>query len=305
MILHILTNIILPVFLLIGVGVLIDRAFKPDLPTLSKLNFYVFVPALVFTRLVDSQLSGELIVMVTGFNIVHMIILLAISWWAFGLAPFRQDRPILTAAALFNNCGNYGLPFAQLAFGDFGVQVMALILVFQNVTSFTLGLWLMGDERAHWKTRLLEIFKVPALYAVAASLLVNLFQMRLPEPLHFPLVQIGNGLVPIALFTLGVQLSRSRWWGEMIPLSAANLVRLVISPLLAAGLAWVWRISVPNTNAEVFPVLVCAAALPVAVNVYILAMEYQRQPELASRIIFWSTLVSAVTLTAWLTLFSL
>jgi predicted permease len=75
MILHILTNIILPVFLLIGVGVLIDRAFKPDLPTLSKLNFYVFVPALVFTRLVDSQLSGELIVMVTGFNIVHMIIL--------------------------------------------------------------------------------------------------------------------------------------------------------------------------------------------------------------------------------------
>ena len=67
MILHILANIILPIFVLIGVGVLIDRAFKPDLPTLSKLNFYVFVPALVFVRLIDSQLNAELIGLDLGY----------------------------------------------------------------------------------------------------------------------------------------------------------------------------------------------------------------------------------------------
>jgi predicted permease len=304
MILYILANIILPIFLLIGVGVWIDRAIKPDLHTLSKLNFYVFVPALVFIRLVDSQLDRGLVELVIGFNVVHMLILLALCWLAFSLRPFRQKRPMLTSAALFNNCGNYGLPFAQLAFGDFGVEVMALILVFQNITSFSLGLWLMGDENAHWKMRLKEFLKTPVLYAVTAALVINWLHIKLPEPLHFSLLQLGNGLVPIALLTLGVQLSRARWWGEMIPLGAANLMRLVISPLLAVGLAWVWQAVTPGLDERIFAVLICGAALPVAVNVYILAMEYDRQPELASRIVFWSTLVSAVTLTIWLAIFA-
>ena len=308
MILHILANIILPIFVLIGVGVLIDRAFKPDLPTLSKLNFYVFVPALVFVRLIDSQLNAGLIGLVTAFNIIHMLILLGMSWVLFGLPYFRQHRPLLTSAALFNNCGNYGIPFAQLAFGDFGVQVMALILVFQNVTSFTLGLWLMsrqpGVEQRNWKESLLPLVKAPALYTVAAALLLNTLHIEIPDPIHFPLVQLSNGLVPIALITLGVQLSRARWLGQMIPLSAANLMRLIVSPLVAAGMAWIWQLNAPRQIAQVLPVLVCGASLPVAVNVYILAMEYNREPELAARIIFWSTLASAVTLTAWLAFYT-
>ena len=307
MILHILVSIILPVFFLIGVGIVSDRVFKPDLGTLSKLNFYIFVPALVFIRLIDSQLSGALVGLVTAFNLLHMLALIGLSWLTFGLPPFRQRRSMLTAAAIFNNCGNYGIPFAQLAFGDFGVQIMALVLVFQNVANFTLGLFLMGDERTHWKERLEEMLKAPPLYAVAAALLVNLLHIQLPDSIRFPLVQLSNGLVPIALLTLGVQLSRARWWGEMLPLSAANVMRLIVSPLVAAGLAYLiqaLQLIAPEQAAQVFPVLICGAALPVAVNVYILAIRYDRQAELASRIVFWSTLASAVTLTLWLAVFT-
>jgi len=296
-VLHILVHIILPVFALIGVGVLLDRAFKLDLTTLSRLNFYVFVPALVLVRLLDSRLDGDLIGLVVLFNLAHMALLLALCWLIFGWGELRRDRPLLTAAALFNNSGNYGIPFAQLAFGDLGVQVMALVLVFQNVTSFTLGLWLLGDEHARWRERLLSVLKAPVLYAVGAALLLNALHLELPAPIYFPLGQLANGLVPIALLTLGVQLSRVRLGGQIGALTAASAVRLIVAPLLALGLAWVWP---GGPSEQVFPVLICAAALPVAVNVYILAMEYRRRPELASLIVFWSTLVSAVTLTAWL-----
>ncbi len=294
--LYILVHIILPVFALIGVGMLLDRVFKLDLTTLSRLNFYVFVPALVLVRLLDSRLDGDLIGLVILFNLVHMALLLALCWLVFGWGELRRDRPLLTAAALFNNSGNYGIPFAQLAFGDLGVQVMALVLVFQNVTSFTLGLWLLGDERARWRERLLNVLKAPVLYAVGAALLLNALHLELPGSIYFPLGQLANGLVPIALLTLGVQLSRVRLGGQVGALTAASAMRLIVAPLLALGLAWVW----PGGLEQVFPVLICAAALPVAVNVYILAMEYRRRPELASLIVFWSTLVSAVTLTAWL-----
>lgn len=299
-VLHILVDIILPVFALIGVGVLVDRAFKLDLTTLSRLNFYVFVPALVFVRLLDSRLDGELIGLVILFNLVHMALLFALCWPIFGRGEWRRDRPLLIAAALFNNSGNYGIPFAQLAFGDLGVQVMALVLVFQNVISFTLGLWLFGDERACWKARLLDLLKAPVLYAVGVALLLNVLHIKLPEPIYFPLGQLANGLVPVALLTLGVQLSRVRLGGKVGALTAASAVRLIVAPLLAFGLAWVWPGDLDGQAGQVFPVLICAAALPVAVNVYILAMEYGRRPELASLIVFWSTIVSAITLTVWL-----
>lgn len=302
--LQILINIIFPVFALIGVGALLDRTFKPDLPTLSRLNFYVFVPALVFTRLLGSPLDGEMIGLVLGFNLVHLVILLAASWLLFGLPAFRRYRPLLIASTLFNNSGNYGLPFAQLAFGDFGVQVMAFVLVFQNVISFTLGLWLLGSEKEGWQQRLMNTLKAPVLYAVVAAFLLNALRVELPAPLLFPLTQLGNALIPIALLTLGVQLSRVSWDGQAGILAIAGVMRLVVAPLAALGLAWVWRGAIPVRVDMVFPVLVCAAALPTAVNVYILAAECNHKPALASQIVFWSTLASAVTLPIWLMIFT-
>jgi predicted permease len=40
----------------------------------------------------------------------------------------------------------------------------------------------------------------------------------------------------------------------------------------------------------------------VAVNVYVISMEYKRDYDLASQIIFATTLLSALTLTLWLLL---
>lgn len=55
----ILANVILPIFVIIGVGFLMDRLFHLDMRTLSKLNFYVFIPALTFVKFLESDLSGE------------------------------------------------------------------------------------------------------------------------------------------------------------------------------------------------------------------------------------------------------
>jgi malate permease and related proteins len=57
MVLDIFVKIILPVFILIGVGVLVDRLLKIDLPTLSKLTFYLFLPAIIFVNLVESEIA--------------------------------------------------------------------------------------------------------------------------------------------------------------------------------------------------------------------------------------------------------
>ena len=42
---HIILTSIIPILLLTLMGVLLDRWFQLDLRTLSKLNFYLFLPA--------------------------------------------------------------------------------------------------------------------------------------------------------------------------------------------------------------------------------------------------------------------
>ena len=48
---HIFMNSMIPIFILIGVGFILDKKFKLDLYTLSKLNFYILLPTFVFMML--------------------------------------------------------------------------------------------------------------------------------------------------------------------------------------------------------------------------------------------------------------
>ncbi len=45
---YILVNNIVPISIMIAIGAAMYRAFQIDIKTLSKLNFYVFSPALSF-----------------------------------------------------------------------------------------------------------------------------------------------------------------------------------------------------------------------------------------------------------------
>lgn len=305
MALQILTTIILPVFILIGVGVLADRFLPVDLGTISRLSFYVFISAVVFIKLYESSLDPARFGLVLGFNIAHLLIMLLISWYVFKLKAFRDQHAVLVMDAIFYNTGNFGIPFAQLAFGDLGVNVMTIILMVQLIANFTLGLWLVGVGRGRWQDLAKGIVKAPVLYMILVALALNSLHIVIPKPISQSIHYLADGLIPIALLTLGVQLSRSRALIKGWALPAASFARLIFSPLVAAVMvsaAVAVGIANPEQWAALGPILIASAGLPVAVNVYILGMEYGQDPELASQSIFWTTLLSAFTLTMCLAL---
>jgi predicted permease len=301
-VIEVFVSIILPIFAVIGVGVLLGRLFALDAGTLSKLNFHVFVPAILLSKMLDSDLDPARFGVTVAFCVAHLLLMLAVSLVLFKLRPLRAHRRTLTLGALFYNAGNYGLPLAQLAFGEEGLETMAFVVMVQNLASFTLGLWLVADGQNGWQGALKQSLKAPVVYAILGGLLLNKLGIALPQPVRIPVDLLADGLIPIALLTLGVQLSQVRISSHLGTLSALVIARLLLSPLLAAGLAAVGQLLLPGISA-VAPILVVAAGLPVAVNVYILSAEYDREPELASQMVFWTTLASALTVTAWLVIY--
>lgn len=302
MVVEVLVSIILPVFAVIGVGALIGRLFSLDAGTLSKLNFYVFVPAILLSKILDSDLDPARFGVAVAFSVIHLLLMLAVSLVLFSLGRLKAHRRTLTLGALFYNAGNYGLPLAQLAFGEEALGLMAFVVVVQNLASFTLGLWLVADGQQGWRGALKQSLKAPVIYVILGGLLLNKLGIALPRPVRVPVDILADGLIPVALLTLGVQLSQVRISSHLSALSALAIARLLLSPLLAAGLAAVGQLLFPEMSA-VAPILVVAAGLPVAVNVYILSAEYDREPELASQMVFWTTLASALTVTAWLVIY--
>lgn len=294
MVLTILVSVILPIFLLIGLGALLDRRFKLDAATLSKLNFYVFVPALAFVKLLDARLPSERLASVGLFGIAHVLMMLALSWAVFSLPIWRSERTALAIGASFSNVGNYGIPFVAIAFGDELIDVVAILIVVQNLLTFTLGVWLMEQGSSGVARGALAALKAPVVVAVALALVLRASHAALPPQIRGPLNYLADGLIPVALLTLGVQLSRTKLEHGAAMVAAVSVARLVVAPLVAAGMVvWLFRFA-----GGVADVLIVSAGFPVAVNTYILAAEYRQSEGTASQAVFWTTLLSAITLTA-------
>jgi predicted permease len=279
------------------VGALLNRVRRVDLTTLTDLNFYVFVPALVFVKMLDADLAAGPLVTVGLFSAVHALLLLALAWAVFSRGALAHVRTAGGLCVVFFNAGNYGIPLTILAFGDRQVSVIAVVMIVQNLLTFTLGIWLLERKGVHPLRALVQMMKVPTVDAILLALALRGLRAVPPAPLRQVIDYLGDGLIPIALLTLGVQLGRSRPARDLLPLATVTVLRLAASPLVAALLVLAFRFGPP-----VSAVLIASAGLPVAVNVYILTARYREHEEFASQAVFWTTLLSAVTISVLLML---
>jgi len=286
------THIVLPVILIVGVGALFDLVAKPDLPTLNRLNFQVLVPALIAVKVIESDVSGQAFVSVGALATVHMLIMGALAWLLSARLGCARERPVLTSSTMYYNAGNMGIPIAALAEPAYGAAIMAAILMVQNFLTFSLGIAVIrgGAMKNGGLNFLASLAKVPVIWAIVFALVIRFGGIDLPTLIETPLGYLGQGLIPVALITLGVQLRRSVAVKiARRPLALGLVLRLAVSPVIMLLLLMVW----PTNYAGI---LMLAAGLPVAVNVFILASEYNQEPELASQLVFWSTILGAVTL---------
>jgi predicted permease len=150
-----------------------------------------------------------------------------------------------------------------------------------------------GREGSNWKKTLKAVFHLPMVYTLAAAWLFRGLHIPLVEgsPVRKALETLHGGLVPIALVTLGAQMASLKSHQLGFPLFAAMFLRLCIGPLLGFALVKL----VGFQDHALAQAVVVSASFPTAVNSALLAMEYDNEPDFAASVVFYSTLVSSVT----------
>ena len=144
----------------------------------------------------------------------------------------------------------------------------------------------------------LGLLRNPMIVAITAGLAWSALDLPFPGPMESFLALLGGAATPGALFAIGASLAGKSAEGVSVAGYLATF-KLVVHP---AAVAFAALVLFP---VEPFPsmVMIAAAALPVAGNVYILAQHYGVAPARVSASILISTVASIVTVplvVAWL-----
>jgi malate permease and related proteins len=296
--LFILVNNIAPVFILIFLGYLLGKKFKLDIRSFSKINLYVYVPALVFVKLYETRIESEHLQALL-YAVIYMA---ALAVLAAILSRIRkQTKPMGNAFAnsiMFYNSGNFGLPLVTLVFQNspylaYAVSIQIMVLLVQNLSTNTIGIFNAGRSKKNLLGSLKSVFMMPSVYAIAAALVLKCIPIDFTKTYIWPAaVYVKDGLVSIALLTLGIQLSKSVFEFKNAEVYIATFVRLVGGPALALLI-----ITLMGIHGEMARVLLISSSVPTAVNTALIAVELDNEKDFASQVVMTSTLLCSVTLT--------
>lgn len=289
-------QIVAPILVLLFVGAILQKKFSFNLKALSQLITYCFMPAAVFVNLYETQVDLEVLGQVTIFIVLFIGSQIILSHFiAKMLRLERQEAAVFKNSVVLINSGNYGIPVAQMMFATqpIGVAIQVILVIFQNMTTYTYGLYNLISSTKSGLSILKDFFKMPIIYALIAGVLFNVLNVEIPRVFRIPLDHITEGFIAVALITLGAQLSQIKvrtLVNKIIVLSC--ITRLVVGPAVALLIIFVLGL-----DGVVAQSLFIASSFPTSRNSSSLALEYDVESNTAAQTVLFSTIVSCITVT--------
>ena len=179
-----------------------------------------------------------------------------------------------------------------------------LFFVVQAILAQTLAIYIAGAGHGDRRGGLVQLLKMPQIYALLAALAVRFGGLRLDpagegilNDVFRGVALVGDAAVPLLLIILGLQLAETGRISEGPKVALATVLRLGLSVPLAVGLSYLLNLEELSTKLAVM-----LSSMPTAVNVTILAIEFNVRPRFVSSVVVVSTAASVFTLTLILVL---
>jgi malonate transporter and related proteins len=189
-----------------------------------------------------------------------------------------------------------GLPIAKMTLGEGAVPPVALVIVFNALT-----LWTLVSVSVEWarhgsfsiagfgKTAL-GVITNPIVAGIVTGTLFGLSGWSMPAPVHWVLDGMGTLAAPAALLVLGMGLAEygiKRDWQLSVAITA---LKLVLQPCIVWMLGTL--LGLPPMELQA---VVLLASMAVGANVYLMAVQFQTlQGPIASSLVL-STALAAIT----------
>lgn len=305
-----LLDVILPVFLVIGMGYAAARArlFGPEaVDALMRYAQNFAAPALLFSSIARLDLAATFQpALFLSFYLAAFTSFFA----AFTAAILVFRRPVTDATAigfvaLFSNSLLLGVPITERAYGPGALAGNFAIIAIHSPLFYGFGIALMEWARTRGqglsgvaliRQIVRAIFSQPLVLGITAGFAVNLSGLPLPAVAWSAIDLISGTAIPTALFGLGGVLLRYRPDGDFRIIGLLTACSLILHPALTYGLGrFVLDLDTPGLRSAVM-----TAAMAPGVNAYLFANLYGVAKRVAASTVLIATALSIGTIWIWL-----
>jgi malonate transporter len=299
-------NLALPYFGLIFIGFACGKTRGLPESGLAWMNFfllYVSLPALLFRIMSEtpfSELNNPPFLIATTLATVSAFVLAMVAARIIGELSLRKATMAGLAGA-YGNIGYMGPGLALAVLGAKAAAPTALIFCCDSIFLFTIVPLLMAlTDREHPSflhaigLAARQIVLNPLIMSAVLGALVAAFHIPLPTALDRTLLFLQNAAAPTALFVLGVTVALRPF--DRVPWEVPGVIaiKLLIHPLIVFSLMLLFGPFAQPWAATA----VLMAALPPALNVFVIARQNNTWIEPASVAVLIGTFASVVTLTS-------
>ena len=307
---QIILDIIIPVFGIVGLGYVAARfgLFPTEANKgLSRFVFDFAIPALLFRTMATTDLPAEIewgyLVSYFGGGYISWIAGTALSYLLFRRSGAEPAIAGMTAG--FSNTVLLGVPLILTTFGEAGTLPIFLLIAchsWQLLSVVTIqaeiGIGARNEMRRLPANVGMGLVRNPIIWALLLGIIANLVGMPMPTFANALLETLGRAALPCALFAMGASLAAYRIVGALPQASVGTVLKLALHPAATYALAtYVFEVTPLWRD-----VAVIVAALPVGVNVYMMAQRYESGVAPAATALILSTAgsVGSIAVVLWL-----
>jgi len=290
----------LPFFLIIGLGYGAGRSgFFPEVATawLTKFVFYFALSAMLFRFSANLTLAEVLdwnfvLAYLAGTASVYVLATLVAALRGVSL----RETAIEAQCAVIGNVGFLGVPMLAMLMGEAAIGWVMIVLAVDLIVFGALVVILITGSRdgrmslGILRTVGLGLIKNPMIVSIVLGLTWSGLKLPIPDPMNAFVRILGDAATPGALFAIGASLASKS--AERLSVTGwLSACKLVLHPA-AVAVSALLIFDVPPYAAAV---MIAAASLPVAGNVFMLAQHYEVAPKRVSSSILISTTAAIVT----------
>lgn len=262
---------------------------------LSKVVLNVTLPAQIITSFsMDGGVLDNAILFRTFlFSSAVYAVYFAVAWVMVRLLNLSpKQRGTYQYMLIFGNVGFMGFPVITAIFGADKLVFAVIFNIVFNLLVFSVGLQMIagaGQAGFDWR----KLLNLPLLSSVLALALFFL-HIPLPQVVNSALLTLGNATTPLAMLILGCTIAAMplkelfEEWRVYLFVG----VKLLVLPLLVFVLL---KPLLPSDDV-LGQILVVLSAMPVATNATMLSVEYGGDTKLVSQGIFFTTVLSVLTI---------
>ena len=298
-----------PLFLLVALGWASVKIGLFDAKVASGLGSFTFkllMPVLLF-----KMMSGfadmppiDLRVLVAFFGTSAVVYFLGRLFYSRVFGTDAAGTTVLAIAGVYGNNVLLGIPIVETSLGLSAMPTVSILLILTvtswwavAIASVEIGRYGRIKSLRDVTKPMLKVFRTPVVLGIVAGILWSLTGLHLPDFLQKSVNMVASSSSPICLIVVGMSLAQYKLSAGLAKELSTTAVKLIAQPLLVWCAARLLNLGELETHA-----CVVLAAMPVAVNVFLMSQQFHSEEGAVSNGMLVSTALSALTVPVMLTI---